>query len=90
MGAGTRKRLTMATIKRIDKATRVLGAPANMNNCAALAVRDVQTPDGHMFMVSAWELSPAELQALVNGETLKLWVQGRAHPVVAISVGQIE
>lgn len=79
-------------VKRIADASRVLGAPADWKDdgsCVGLPVLDVQTPEGN-FMVSAWEPTPAEIQQLINGETLKLWIRGISHPVVAISVGPIE
>lgn len=79
-------------IKRIEGTTRVLGAPPDWIDdgvtCQGLPIRDVITPEGP-FMISAWELSAAELQALANGETLKLWIRGTGHPVVSLSVGDV-
>lgn len=79
-------------IKRIENASRVFGAPKDWDGsdttCGALPVVDVETPEGD-FMVSAWEPSPAELQAILRGETIKLWVRGSSHPVVALTVGDI-
>ncbi len=79
-------------VKRIAHATRVLGAPQDWKDdgsCVGLPVRDVATPEGP-FMVSAWEPTPDELAALARGETLKLWIRGTSHPVVALSVGDIQ
>lgn len=77
-------------IKRIENATRVLGAPTDWKDdgakCVGLPVLDVETSDGP-FMVSAWEPTTDELKALLLGETVKLWVRGTSHPVVAITVG---
>jgi hypothetical protein len=84
----------MPVIRRIEGATRELGKPADWNenrdaaHCSTLPVRDVITPEGP-FMISAWELTPDELAALQRGETLKLWIRGTSHPVVAISVGAV-
>ncbi len=83
----------MPFIKRIEQATRELGKPADWNEnndppCGVLPIRDVITPEGP-FMISAWEFSPDELLALQNGTTLKLWIRGVAHPVVALTVGDI-
>lgn len=83
----------MTTIKRIENATRNLGAPPDWDGesmtCHVLPIRDVEV-QGMPFMVSAWELSEQELAALMAGETLKLWIQGYTHPVVAITVGDID
>jgi hypothetical protein len=81
-------------IKRIEGETRALGAPANWDGtmgerCNILPIRDTMTQNGP-FMVSAWEPTPDELEALRNGATVKLWVAGRVHPVVAVTVGDIE
>lgn len=79
-------------IKKIEGTTRNLGAPSDWNGedlkCGILPIRDIETPEGS-FMVSAWELTPIELQALQKGETLKFWIRGVNHPVVALSVGPI-
>ena len=79
-------------IKRIDGHTRDFGAPVDWNgedtSCGALPVRDVITPEGP-FMISAWEPSPEELEALLRGETIKLWLRGEVHPVVALTVGDV-
>lgn len=78
-------------VKRIANASRVLGAPADWKDdgsCVGLPVCDVTTPEGN-FMVSAWEPTPQELEALKRGETLKLWIRGVSHPVVCVTVGEI-
>ena len=79
-------------IKRIENASRVLGAPPDWDGkdmtCGALPVMDVLTPEG-TFMVSAWEPTPSELAALAAGATLKLWIRGSLHPVVALTVGDV-
>jgi hypothetical protein len=79
-------------IKRIEGFTKVFGAPPDWNGedmtCGALPVREVQTPEG-IFHVSAWEPTPAELRAIADGETIKLWIRGPGHPVVAMTVGDI-
>lgn len=80
-------------IKRIEGATRTFGAPhdwdaAAQGKCYGLPVRDV-VADGVPYMVSAWEPSPQELKALLAGETLKLWISGTVHPVVALTVGPV-
>lgn len=79
-------------IKMIDGFSRVFGAPADWDGkdttCGALPVRDVHTPEGP-FMVSAWEPTPAELEAIQRGETVKLWIRGSGHPVVALTVGDV-
>lgn len=80
-------------IGRIEGSTRALGAPADwdgdLSKCHVLPIRDSETVQGN-FMISAWEPTPDEIKALQAGETLKLWIQGVSHPVVAITVGDIE
>lgn len=82
----------MAIVKRIEGATRGLGRPADWDSerslCADLPIRDVVTEHGP-FMVSAWELTPAELTAVAQGATIKLWIRGTVHPVVSITVGDL-
>jgi len=80
-------------IKRIDGATRALGAPADWDGtdmtCNVLPIRDVVTAEGP-FMVSAWEPTPAELEAMREGKSVKLWISGVSHPVVALTVGDLD
>ena len=85
----------MPIAKRILEATREFGAPSDWNNepnsqpCGTLTIRDVSTPQGN-FMISAWEFTPEEIERLKNGETLKLWICGSIHPVIALTVGAIQ
>lgn len=77
-------------IRRIEGATRNLGAPADwdgdISKCNVLPILDIMTDQGP-FMVSSWEPMPAELAALRDGASVNLWIAGRAHPVVSLSVG---
>ncbi|APG04927.1 hypothetical protein BJI69_14190 [Luteibacter rhizovicinus DSM 16549] len=79
-------------IKCIERFSRVFGAPVDWDGkdttCGALPIKDVQTPEGP-FMVSAWEPTPADLAAMQSGETVKLWIRGTLHPVVALTVGDV-
>lgn len=75
-------------IGRIEKSTRTLGAPSDTKDCNPLAVRDVMLEDGH-YMISAWEPTPAELEALNKGGTVKLWIRGPYHPVVMVTAGDL-
>lgn len=76
-------------IRRIEGATRNLGAPPNwdgdVSKCNVLPIIDVPTEQGP-FMVSAWEPTPAELALLNAGESVQLWICGHSHPVVALTV----
>jgi hypothetical protein len=80
-------------IRRIEGATRNLGAPADwdgdLSKCNVLPIIDVDTDQGP-FMVSAWEPTPAELEAISAGATIQLWIRGTAHPVVSLAVSEIE
>lgn len=80
-------------IKRIEGATRTFGAPHDwdadaLGKCRGLPVRDVLV-EGSPVMISAWEPTPAELEMLLRGESIKLWIFGTVHPVVSISVGPV-
>lgn len=79
-------------IRRIENATRNLGAPpdwdGDLGKCNVLPIRDVTVEDSP-FMVSAWEPTPAELVALAAGASVNLWIAGRAHPVVSLTVGEM-
>lgn len=83
----------MPLIARIKGATRDLGAPPDWKPehgpCGSLPILDVVTDQG-AFMVSAWEFTPEEVIALMGGATLKLWIRGTSHPVVALSVGELQ
>lgn len=77
--------------KRIEGATRYLGAPVGWKApesgpCVHLAIRDEATPPA---MVSAWEPTPAELLRLAAGAPVLLTVAGIAHPPVFVGVGEI-
>jgi hypothetical protein len=76
--------------KRIEGATRYLGAPVGWEpesdgDCAHLAIVDVETGFGPR-MISAWEPTPAELQLLNEGKPVYLQVCGTGHPPVFIFV----
>lgn len=76
-------------IKCIDGFTRQFGAPADWDgkdmSCGVLPVLDVETGEGN-FMLSAWEPTPPELEALNKGANIILGVRGTVHPVVSVQV----
>lgn len=77
--------------KRIAGATRYLGAPKDWKpdrdgECSHLAILDLETDNGLNVMISAWEPTPAEIEALANGAPLYLQIVGTAHPPVAVWV----
>lgn len=78
-------------IKHIEGADVILGAPSDWDGdeipCGALPVRRVPVPGGQC-MVSAWEPTPDEIDRMKSGETVKLWIFGTSHPVVALTVGE--
>jgi hypothetical protein len=80
-------------IRRIEGATRNLGAPADwdgdLSKCNVLPIIDVDTDQGP-FMVSAWEPTPAELEAINAGGSIQLWISGTGHPVVSLTVDAVE
>ena len=72
----------------LTDATRRLGAPAEWNHekdgiCHTL---DIHDRDG--WMISAWQPTEAELARIAEGKPIFLHIQGSAHPVVALSVGE--
>lgn len=72
--------------QQLEGASRRLGAPKGWDHstrgiCHTLEIMDV---DG--WMVSAWRPSAAELQRLNDGQPLFLFIQGTAHPVVALEI----
>jgi hypothetical protein len=77
----------------IEKHTRVLGAPPEWDQskgeCLGLPVRYVETQQGEA-LVSAWKPTEEEIEQLRAGATIKLWIFSPAHPVVSLSVGDIE
>ena len=77
--------------KRIEGATRYLGAPVGWEpeldgECAHLAIRDLALATGNV-MVSVWEPTPGELAALIAGAPVILTMAGSEHPPVMIAVG---
>ena len=78
--------------------TRILGKPPNWveadhGKCGALAIRDYEldyTGKGVMVntMVSAWDVTPAELEALNKGAPVYLRLLGVSHAPVALWVGE--
>lgn len=73
-------------ICKIEGFTRVLGAPRDWDQsdtkCNPLPICD--RPDG--WMVSQWKPDAKEIEALIKGDSIFLWVFGAAHPVVGLSV----
>lgn len=67
-------------IVNINGATRILGKPSDWDESKGLPIID--HPEG--WMISEWRPTPLELQALVEGGSVRLWVQGDAHPVVSL------
>jgi hypothetical protein len=75
--------------KRIHGATRVIG---KSQGYIGLAIRDERincavSGDGTPCMVTAWEPTPAELDALNKGAPVLLRILGTAHPPVMVEVG---
>jgi hypothetical protein len=75
-------------VARIEGCTRALGAPPDWTpctsgSCCGLPIRDEMNGDVPC-MVSAWEPTPAELEALNNGGKVYLRVVGHGHPPVMV------
>lgn len=76
-------------IKHIEGATRVLG---KSQGYLGLPLRDELTNcavngEGTPSMVTAWEPTPAEIEAIIAGAPIYLRIIGTAHPPVNIEVG---
>lgn len=77
--------------RRIAGATRYLGAPKGWEpesdgDCSHLAILDVENDHGHNVMLSAWEPTPAEIEALQAGAPVYLQIVGTGHPPVNVWV----
>lgn len=71
-------------IQRILGCTRVLG---QSQGYLGLPVRDVVYADGVRAIVTAWEPTPAELEALNRGEKVHLLMMCVTPPPVKLTVG---
>lgn len=79
-------------IGRVDRATRVLGAPKDWDQtkgeCGGLPVRIEQgAQPGYLKFTSAWVPDVADLAALEAGAAIMLDIHGSMHPPVAVYVG---
>lgn len=80
-------------IGRIDGATRSLGKPEGWPEdkpCQVLHIRDIEINNGDNVMASAWVPTPDEAKALGEGAHIHLWVWGKGHPPVAITVADVK
>lgn len=80
-------------IGSIYGATRVLGKPANWDDsqgeCSGLPILDRETPQGHV-MISEWVPTAEERERLAQGLPVHVWVYGVAHPVLSVTVGEVQ
>jgi hypothetical protein len=65
----------------IPHATRTLGG--------GLAIHDQVNENGEAVMLSAWEPSTEELDRLMKGAPVILFVGGTLHPAVGVGVGHV-
>ena len=74
-------------IMRMPGTTRNLGAPEGCEDvCVSLPIIDTIDDNGFPVMVSCWEPTPEEAEALANGARILLLVQGKSHPMVNLVV----
>lgn len=71
----------------LQDATRRLGAPQGWDHEHDGLCHTLEICDREGWMISAWRPTEAELKRLNAGEPLFLHIQGKAHPVVAMTVG---
>jgi len=78
-------------VKRIGDATRVLGQKQGYIGLPIKDIARVNAANGQLCntMVSAWELTPDEIERLKQGATIYLTVMGTEHPPVMLNVGEI-
>lgn len=65
------------TTRRIGKSQGYLG----------LSVTDTVLDDGSPVMMTSWQPTPKEAEAVAAGAPIYLWVLGTAHPPVMLTVG---
>lgn len=68
---------------RIEGATRVLAESQNEYLC--LAIRDELVADCPT-MVSAWELTPREIELISLGAKIYVYIMGEVHPPMMVKV----
>ena len=74
-------------LRHIAGATRVLG---QSQGYLGLPVRDAKLEDGTPVMMTAWEPTPKEIEAINAGKSILLMVLGTAHPPVNMFVENAE
>ncbi|MHC2087201.1 hypothetical protein [Methylobacterium sp. CM6244] len=71
-------------------ATRRMAAPEGWDHARDGICHTLEICDNDGWMISAWQPSPAEIERLRDGAPLFLHIQGTAHPVVALSIGDAQ
>lgn len=71
---------------RIAGANVQFSSPSGCSDISTLWVRRVQRPDGTEMLLSAWEPTEEELQALLAGGRVELAVMGAMLPPVSLIV----
>lgn len=71
--------------KKISGCTRILGL--EQKQYLPLAVRDIMI-DECPAMMTAWEVTPEELEEIKNGEPVIIIILGDMHPPIMIGVGE--
>lgn len=79
----------MNSIRLLD-ATRRLGAPPDWNHETDGICHTLEICDRDGFMISGWMPTDAERARIADGAAIFLHIQGRAHPVVSMTVGNAE
>lgn len=73
----------------LSDCTRRLGAPRNWDHSTDGLCHTLEICDRDGFMISAWQPTTAEIEKLKSGAPIYLHIQGVAHPVVALTVGEV-
>lgn len=72
---------------RLTDATRRLGAPSNWNHETDGICHTLEICDRDGWMISGWMPTDVERKRIAEGAPIFLHIQGIAHPVVGMSVG---
>jgi hypothetical protein len=71
----------------LSDATRRLGAPPDWDHSRDGLCHTLEICDRNGVMILAWQPSAVELALIAQGKPIFLHIWGRAHPVVALTVG---
>lgn len=72
----------------LTDATRRLGAPKSWDHASDGLCHTLEICDRDGWMISAWRPTAKEIERIAAGAPIFLHIQGVAHPVVGLTVGE--